>query len=282
MARLVVYEEPRAASRCRVRLYSGFTLIELLVVISVIALLAAMLLPTLSRAKRRAQTIACLNNIKQLQICASLYAADSFDCLPPNNSIAALSDAIVAQGYSWCTNLARTHLTPEGIIYGVLYEYNTSLGIYRCPSDWSQVEDSSGEQLGIRRWRSYNLSQSINGAPQPVSWIGSYVPSFRKLSQINSPGPIDCLTFIEVHEDSIYDALFGIPPQAETGFIRVWWDVPASRHDQSAVVSFADGHAEAWRWRVPKKVHQPYATQMVPDEEAADYDRVQRAIRQSW
>src|SRR5215831_14940512 len=67
---------------------SGFTLVELLVVIAIIAVLAALLMPALSRAKAKAQNIVCLNNLKQLQVCAQLYIGDNRDANPPNNSVA--------------------------------------------------------------------------------------------------------------------------------------------------------------------------------------------------
>src|SRR6516225_2505870 len=85
----------------------GFTLIELLVVIAIIAILAALLLPVLAKAKVRGQTLSCLNNLKQLETCWHLYALDNNDVLPPNNSVAdILSGNPLASAASWCTNYA--------------------------------------------------------------------------------------------------------------------------------------------------------------------------------
>src|ERR1035437_1345641 len=119
----------------------GFTLIELLVVIAIIAILAALLLPALSRAKSRAWMIACLSNMKQLEICWHAYALDYNDLVVPNNSVNSISpggsSGSLATGGSWC--LADP--TEGNVRNGMLFEYNRSLGIYRCPADHSTLTD---------------------------------------------------------------------------------------------------------------------------------------------
>jgi len=161
---------PAPIPRCRRRCRHGFTLIELLVVIAILAILAALLLPALSKAKDRARNIICMNNLKQLNDCLHLYVTDNNDYFVPNNSIASFymttNGPVWASlpGSSWLPDIdASTEIDPVNIINGLLYQYNKSLPIYHCPADQSTLQTIDGEPLPQLRWRSYNLSQSING-----------------------------------------------------------------------------------------------------------------------
>jgi len=246
----------------------GFTLIELLVVIAIIAILAAMLLPALSKAKSRAQTTSCFNNLKQLGICWHSYAHDNNDVLAPNNSVVAAPPVPpLLQGASWALADPAKQMVQEGL----LFDYNRSLDIYRCPADRSTLgEDANGKLprngfgsfdgsvgggggIGAPRARSYNMSQSVNGYPDYDPIIFQFIPMFKKLAEIKTPNPVNCLVFIDEQEYTMIDSQFGMPTDFfDGGTPFSWWDSPADRHNQASNLSFADGHVATKRWKVPK------------------------------
>jgi len=261
----------------------GFTLIELLVVIAVVAILAALLLPALDKSEDTAQNVACLNNLKQLTVCCHLYVLDNNDILPPNNSVAFISQGTsvptsTINGVSWLPDTdARTEIDPSNIVNGVLFQYNTSLAIYHCPADQSTLETPAGQKLPQLRWRSYNMSQSVNGYPEFYPEISEFIPSWKKFTEIRAPVPSNAFIFIDENADCILDAEFGCPPLNSPYFEQgVWWDLPSSRHNQGGNLSFADGHVEHWKWITPKVFYE--YVQPVPPEEMPDYLRVQNAM----
>jgi prepilin-type N-terminal cleavage/methylation domain-containing protein/prepilin-type processing-associated H-X9-DG protein len=249
---------------------NGFNLVELLVVIAGIAVLAALLLPALSKSKSRAQSIACLNNLRQLSACWHLYAGDYNDLLTPNNNIAG-----GAPGSSWCQGTGILETNTALIEAGLLFSYNRSTALYRCPADLSRVVSLGGTRLSELRSRSYNLSQSVNG--DPTAWLAAHIPGFTRLSQSTGPAPSQCLVFLDENEDTMLDTHFGMPT-ANYGDTNQWWDMPSNRHGQGANLSFSDGHAEHWCWSVPKIAKSN--PMPVTSVERRDYDRVRAIIRQ--
>ncbi|HSU53203.1 MAG TPA: prepilin-type N-terminal cleavage/methylation domain-containing protein, partial [Candidatus Dormibacteraeota bacterium] len=191
----------------------GFTLIELLVVIAIIAILAAMLLPALARSKDKAKALGCINNLKQLEVCWHLYAVDHEDILPPNNSVMMIGGGALATGVSWCPDHPKTDTNTVDLRSGVLFQYNTSVAIYHCPADLSTVDDGSGQPSLQLRNRSYNMSQSVNGAlDYKDPWgIIQMLPAWKKFSQIIRPRPTELFVFIDEHPDTMLDAQFGNP-----------------------------------------------------------------------
>jgi len=271
---------------------NAFTLIELLVVIAVIAILAALLLPSLAKAKEQGRQINCMSNLKQLQLCWELYADDYKGTFVPNDFIYSIgqgsgSDYDGAAGFmvqtSWCAGDARTDTNATGIQVSLLYPYNKSPGIYHCPSDFSEVQDASGNLLPLARTRSYNMSQSVNGLPNLVSpqsgvAVDVWQPCFASFAQVTNPLPSQLFVFIDENEATLYDTQFGYAmPNYSYGS---WFDMPANRHIQGANISFADGHVEYWRWRVPKIYSLgPQQAQQVFPAEMPDYIRVGNAMR---
>ncbi len=229
----------------------AFTLIELLVVIAVIAILVALLLPALGQAKRQAKAAACLSNLKQLQLAFYLYVGDHNDRLPPNDSVLFVDDngdpdSSVTKGASWCPGDVRKDATTTNIQNGALFVYNQSVGIYRCPADPGRVFLTNGTTAP--RTRSYNLSIWLNCQVDAPS--GAYV----KYTEVTEPGIANCQTFVEVHEDDIADATFGLyPKDYPSVYSNHWLDIPADRHNQGGNLAFLDGHVERFRWKAPKK-----------------------------
>lgn len=265
----------------------GFTLIELLVVIAVIAVLAAILLPVLGRGKQAAQNVTCMSNLRQLELCWHLYYQDNNDVLAPNNSVAFIDPGTNVstgniQGVSWLPDVdARTEINPSAIMNGLLYQYNNQIGIYHCPSDASTLETLDGEPLSQLRWRSYNMSQSVNGYPG-FSWeLSDFIPMWDKVTEIRQPDPSSVFVFIDEDSDAILDAEFGNPPADSPYFEQnVWWDLPSSRHNRGGNLSFVNGHVEHWRWAVPKTFID-YIQPVAPGE-MPDYKRIQNAMKQTW
>jgi prepilin-type N-terminal cleavage/methylation domain-containing protein/prepilin-type processing-associated H-X9-DG protein len=273
---------PPACQRFR-NFRGAFTLIELLVVIAIIAILAALLLPALARAKSMAKNISCVNNLKQMALCAQLYTGDNRDYFVPNNAVTSITtngaSGALAKGVSWCLGQnVRTEATPVFLLNGLLYQYNTSVGIYHCPADESRQEDAAGNKLPELRVRSYNMSQSINGYPEFDPQINFYLPCWKKYTQVGRPVPSELFIFIDENEDTILDSQFGCPPRDSPYFYSgVWWDMPSDRHNRGGNLSFADGHVEHWKWKVPKV--SLYWIQSVDAAEMPDYDRVRNAMR---
>jgi len=216
-------------------------LIELLVVIAIIAILAGMLLPALGKAKVKAQQIQCLGNHRQLQLCWLLYVDDHLDDLPANETRwGALTDraAYVATDRSWLRGNAWADTTETNLRGGVLFAYNGSAAIYKCPGDRSTVRD----QGTIPRFRSVSMNIFMNHNPDP-----SDRRFWHRLGQL--PSPAEAFVFIDEHETTIDNANLWINPDEAD---EKWYDFPATRHHQGGVLSFADGHAENWKWQSPE------------------------------
>jgi prepilin-type N-terminal cleavage/methylation domain-containing protein/prepilin-type processing-associated H-X9-DG protein len=264
----------------------AFTLIELLVVIAIIAILAAMLLPALAKAKDKAKTTQCLSNFKQLQLCYQMYGGDNNDFLPPN---------AVGGANSWITN-ATSEVLPDGIKGGVLYPYNQSVKIYACPADQKMVPAgglSAQQAIQLRnegipaspggqipQWRTCSINFPLGGLNGTSTTTGAIlatgVRAIAKASQITTPVPTQMFVFVDENEYSVDDGCFALDP-AGSGQNR-WWNMPGSRHNKGCIFSYADGHAEYMKWHgtvVPAEENDPNYKPYTPADTSDDLARVQ-------
>src|SRR5262245_18125423 len=226
----------------------AFTLIELLVVVATIASLASLLLPALGKAKAKAQSISCLSNLKQLQLCWQMYADDHNDIMAPNKWGSSGAGGPISFAGSWLAGSARVDRNTTNIENGVLFPYNRSTAIYHCPADRSTIEETYQRFrfLPGLRTRSYSINCWLNG----MEWPEGRESRFVKSTQLVNPPPVRVFVFLDEHEKTIEDGLFALNRKSS----RNWQNMPADRHSQGFNFSYADGHAERMKWRWPKSL----------------------------
>ncbi|HEX3720111.1 MAG TPA: prepilin-type N-terminal cleavage/methylation domain-containing protein [Verrucomicrobiae bacterium] len=251
----------------------GFTLIELLVVIAIIAILAAMLLPALAKAKVAAQGVQCMNNGNQMAKAWTMYASDNGDKCVNNFGVLQTQNAVANKLYhTWCVDdmdwtISSDNTNTALLRLGLLGNYmGGSIGSYKCPADQflSAVQQQAGFQ---QRVRSYSMNDFLGlfsdgpegggGAASSGVVDNTYVgknqfnttwPQYLKLSNI--PQPANIYVFLDEHPDSINDGYFDTGDQGSPSVPTSWSgsDLPASYHNGAAGFSFSDGHSEIHKW----------------------------------
>ena len=249
-----IYVKPNSSiqSNGRSKLKSAFTLIELLVVIAIIAILAAMLLPALSKAKTRALSAQCMSNYKQLTLGWLMYTDDNADNLAINsdwNTVYKSTPSWVSNIEDWFTSQQDTNVyylkDPKASLLGSYI--GSSTAIFHCPADnfLAPVQRKAQWNYRIRSCAMNGaLGAGIKYAGFPFSanfWWAS------KSSQLNNPGPSQTWVFLDEHPDSLDDPVL-YTYYGYTNGTGQFTELPAANHSRAVGISFADGHSEIHRW----------------------------------
>jgi len=220
-----------------------------------------MLLPSLAKAKSKAQGIQCLSNMRQLGLSWVMYVDDNQNRVPPNNGDQGASyDNTWVSG--WLTldfgdNLGRpgkNNPDNTNVVYLMkshLWPYHKSLGIWKCPADPSLSTEGRARVPHVRTMSMNNWVGNYDVRSGAVSpWTAGY-KVIKKITDMTDPPPAKTFVLLDERDDSINDGYFvtemnGFDPRNPSALTIV--DFPASYHNGACGFNFADGHSEIKKW----------------------------------
>jgi prepilin-type N-terminal cleavage/methylation domain-containing protein len=228
---------------------NGFTLIELLVVIAIIAILAALLLPALARAKAKAYRVQCESNLRQINLTFALYADDNAGVLASNGYQTARVPDV---DRLWV--LGDEHIHPDAFAnpnfltdphYALYAEYVRNALVYQCPADRTMV--SNGSQP-VHRIRNYSMNCYINWAyPPDAGFNNPSLQNFKKMSDFSRISPSQIYTFVDTAPVNMCYSAFVVLMGGSGWF----YHRPTIEHENFGTLAFADGHVDIQKWRDP-------------------------------